>query len=342
LSAPLQRHSFRGLHLQSGEVMPEVTLAYRSWGTLAPDGRNAVLIQHGYTNGPGLVDTPTFGANSWVNLVGPGRAIDTERFFVICPNLLGSCHGSTSGASIDPATGRPYGLRFPVLTMMDIVVSQRVLLDHLGIRRLVAVAGPSLGGALAFQWAITYPGYVAGIVAVICAPMAMTQGISGLMARLMRDPDWHGGDYYGRSAPRRALYEFRRQLLSLYGLQTEIARSVSDPAMRAAALERSARDWANSFDANSLVILGRAAASFDLRPQFGKIKARVLYVLSRTDRVFPPSLAPDVIRRLREAGVDAQYIEVDSECMHYGATTEWEQWAPRLRAFVEGLITQPG
>src|SRR5436305_757605 len=135
--------TFRDFRLQSGTVMPEVTIAYRTLGTLAPDRSNVVLITHGNTSGPQMIDPGgSIGEGSWNEIVGPGKAVDTNRFFAICPNMLGSSYGSTNATSIDPKTGTRYGPRFPDITVGDIVASQRALLDHLGIERLVSIVGP--------------------------------------------------------------------------------------------------------------------------------------------------------------------------------------------------------
>src|ERR1700730_9691510 len=139
--------------LQGGTVMPAVSIAYRTLGVLAPDRDNAVLVTHGNTSGPQMIDPGgSTGEGSWNEIVGPGKAVDTNRFFAICPNMLGSSHGSTNGASIDPANGNRYGPRFPDITVSDIVGTQRLLIDQIGIKKLFAIVGPSYGGFQAFQW----------------------------------------------------------------------------------------------------------------------------------------------------------------------------------------------
>src|SRR5579863_2040311 len=151
-------HDFR---LRNGEVMPELTLAYCTRGTLAPAGRNAVLVTHGYTSSHRMIDSNAGSSEgSWTTLVGPGAPIDTRRDFVVCSNMLGSSYGSTNAASRDPRTGRPYGPRFPNITLPDIVTAQRHLLEHLGVKHLRAVVGPSYGGFQAFQWAVTFPDFM--------------------------------------------------------------------------------------------------------------------------------------------------------------------------------------
>src|SRR5258708_36610939 len=192
-------HDFR---LQSGIVMPEVTIAYATLGTLAPDRGNAVLVTHGNTSGPQMIDPGgSTGEGSWNELVGPGKAVDTKRLFEICPNMVGSSYGSTNAASIDPATGKPYGPRFPDITVGDIVASQRLLIDSLGIDKLVAIVGPSYGGFQAFQWAVDYPGMMRGIPAVVPSPIVPRERPRGNGARLLATPSHDPNSKRGRRCP---------------------------------------------------------------------------------------------------------------------------------------------
>src|SRR5664279_2019451 len=158
--------------LQSGIVMPSVTIAYRTLGVLAQTSDNVVLVTHGNTSGPQLIDPGgSTGEGSWNVIVGPGKAVDTDKFFVICPNMLGSSYGSTNATDIDPVTGTRYGPRFPDITVCYIVATQRALLTGLCIDQLVAIVGPSYGGIQAFQWAVDYPGMMKGIAAIVTAPL---------------------------------------------------------------------------------------------------------------------------------------------------------------------------
>src|ERR1700716_95473 len=186
LEADVKTFVTADFRLQSGMVMPAVTIAYRTLGVLAPDRNNVVLITHGNTSGPQMIDPSGSAAEgSWNGIVGPGKAVYTNRFFAICPNMLGSSYGSTNAASIDPATGGRYGPRFSDLTVSDIVATQRALLDHLGIKKLVAIVGPSYGGFQAFQWAVDYPGWMKGIAAVITSPVVPRERADGNLQRLL-------------------------------------------------------------------------------------------------------------------------------------------------------------
>jgi homoserine O-acetyltransferase/O-succinyltransferase len=219
---------------------------------------------------------------SWSALVGSGAPIDTNRSFVVCSNMLGSSYGSTNGASRDPRTGRPYGSRFPHITVADIVTAQRHLLQHLGVHHLRAVVGPSYGGFQAFQWAVRFPDDMNGIVPVVSSPRAQSRDrVATLLARFARDPNWHGGDYYDTLGMGATLVALRVETLKRYGMNASDAE-----------IERLASVWASEFDANSLLVLGRAMETYDVTPELHRIRVPVLYVLSRTDELFPPSLAP--------------------------------------------------
>jgi homoserine O-acetyltransferase len=186
-----------------GTHLPEVTLAYETWGELDGAGENAVLIVHALTGDTHAAGEPSeaYRKGGWWNpMIGPGRAIDTERYFVLCSNVIGGCYGSTGPTSIDSDGGRPYGMRFPVVTIRDMVRAQKRLLDSLGVRRLALVIGGSIGGQQALEWAVEFPGFVekAAPVAATGALGPQGVGMSEIGRRaIMADPDWQGGDYYG-------------------------------------------------------------------------------------------------------------------------------------------------
>jgi homoserine O-acetyltransferase len=341
-STGVETFTTRDFRLQSGGVIDEVTIAYRALGTLAPARDNVVLVTHGNTSGPQMIDPGGSAAEgAWNEIVGPGKAVDTNKYFAICPNMLGSSYGSTNAESIDPKTGRRYGPRFPDITVRDIVATQRALLDDLGIAKLVAVVGPSYGGIQAFQWAVDYPDDVKGIAAVVTAPIVPRERAEGNVARLMatlsQDPNWNGGDYYDHGGVHESMTQIRMATLKTYGIETRLRDTLSDPAEIEAAIRQEAAEWAKGFDANSLLILAKALRGFDVTRQFSKIRAKVLYVLSRTDKLFPPELAAAVMPAMKMAGVEADYFLLDSEYGHVASGRDWQKWAPRLREFMEGL-----
>src|SRR3989442_15379328 len=189
--------------LESGQVLPDLTLAYETYGRLAPDGRNVILVTHGFTSNHHAAGTYTAAdpsAGWWDGLIGPGKAIDTDRYFVVSSNMLGSSFGSTAPASQNPKTGKPYGPDFPDITLRDIVGAQKTLLEALGVQHLVAVAGPSYGGDQTFQWAVTYPTFMSGAVAVVSAPKGSGGGAAGktLPKPLPPHPNWNARRDYQR------------------------------------------------------------------------------------------------------------------------------------------------
>lgn len=337
-ASPIKSFTIEDFRLQSGAVMPAVTIAYKTLGQLSPGRDNVVLVTHGNTSGPQMIDPGgSTGEGSWSDLIGPGKAVDTDRFFAICPNMLGSSYGSTNAASVDPRTGTRYGSRFPDITVGDIVATQRRLIDSLGIERLVAIVGPSYGGFQAFQWAVDYPGMMRGIAAVVTAPLVPRERAEGNVARLLatlsQDPNWNGGDYYDHGGVLESMIQIRSATLKTYGIETRLRTTMSDPEQ----IEAAAKRWAEGFDPNSLLTLAKALRGFDVTAQLSQIKSKVLYILSRTDKLFPPELAAAVMPALKAAGVDADYFLLDSEYGHSASGLDAHKWAPRLRAFMESL-----
>jgi homoserine O-acetyltransferase len=325
------------LRLESGAVLKQARLAYVTHGTKAADGRNVVLLTHGYTSshfmaGSGASEGP------WSRLVGPGKAIDTDRFFVVSSNMLGSSYGSTAPASINPATGKPYGPDFPRISVADIVAAQRELLRRLDVPHLACVVGPSYGGFQAFQWAVSFPDFVSAIVPVVTSPRSPPDAdMTELQERFSSDPNWNGGNYYENAGITQTLIAVREETLRKYGAEAELAAQFPNQQARDAEIRRRAEAWAHEFDANSMLVLGGALEGFDLEPLFPCIRARVLYVLSRTDTIFPPSLAPEVMAKLKAAGVKADYFEIDSEHGHLASGTDAAKWEPVLRRFMAAL-----
>jgi homoserine O-acetyltransferase len=341
--------TIRDFALECGKVLPEATIAYETYGRLDATGRNAVLLAHGFTSSHHAAGRYAAGKAPrgllehepgwWEALVGPGRAIDTDRLFAVSSNMLGSSYGSTNPASLDPATGKPYGPNFPPITLADIVRAQRLLLEYLGVEHLVAIAGPSFGGYQAFQWAVTFPDFMDGIVAAVTAPKGSggERAVRDLVAQLGKHPNWNGGFYYDKGGIRTAMIEFRVATLKRYGIEQQLVERYPDAAARESALRMLAEHWADAFDGNSLIALRRVAAQFDAERHLSRIKAKVLYVLSTTDRLFPAAIGPGVVERLKVAGLDVTYFELESDKGHLASGVDAEKWAPVLREFLQRL-----
>jgi homoserine O-acetyltransferase len=321
--------------LESGITLPDVVVAYVAHGTLAADGGNGVLVTHGYTSGPSMLSPGHHVAeSSWAPLLGGGRPLDTRRHFVICSNMLGSSFGSTGPNSIDPATGRPWGPTFPAITLTDIVGVQKRLLDALGVRHLKAVVGPSYGGSQALQWALQYPDMVDAI-GVLMSGFTFPPNLSAAdtLARLAQSPEWQGGNYHAHGGMVATLFATRMQTMLNYGLDRLFADSLPDAAARTAAMEATCRGWAETFDPYSLVVLAQAAESFDVRGRLGDIRARLLFVVGSTDKVFPPAEATRQL--LTQVRTQTRYLELDSPYGHMASGVEWKRLEPELRGLLD-------
>ena len=340
--------------LEGGATLPELRIEYETLGTLAADGRNAIMMTHGYTSSqhsagqyaPGKAPpgVPETSRGSWDKMTGPGRPIDTDRFFVVSSNMLGSSYGTTGPASIDPRTNTPYGPDFPEFSVVDMVRAQKALLDQLGVKHLVAVIGASYGGFQAFTWATTLPDAMDGVVVAVSAPKGSgdVRAVDRLRAELARDPNWNGGRYYDRGGILPTLTDLRVATLKQYGIEASLMQRFPDAAAREAEIRRQAEPWARAFDGNSLVALRRAAVLYDAEQGLGRVKAKVLYALSRTDRLFPPSIAPGVMAKLAAAGVDAVFVEIDSANGHLGYAADAAAWMPALQAFMDRIAPRTG
>ena len=325
--------------LELGAALDPVVLAYETYGTLNAAADNAILLCHGYTSNPHAAgDT----AGWWHNLIGPGRAMDTERYFVVCSNMIGSAFGSTGPASIDPATGAPFGPNFPDITTRDMVRAQGLLLDHLGIGQLAAVVGFSYGGYLTFQWGVSDPERMRALVPVATWNRSRggPESVAAIEDYFAQCPGWNGGDYYDGEPGGGVvamLAKQRVETLRGYGVDRALLDQLGSEEAATAALEKRGRDWSAQFDANALIVLRKAAVLFNAWDNAANIKAPLLYVLSNTDKRFPAGeLAEPTMTHLKASGVDAAYVEIDSPYGHLAPTEDWQKWAPALKNFLEG------
>jgi homoserine O-acetyltransferase/O-succinyltransferase len=223
--------------------------------------------------------------------------------------------------------------------LRNIVTAQHQLLTRLGVIHLIAVIGPSYGGLQAFQWAVAFPDFMDGIVPVVSAPKGAggEAAVARLHKRLAQDPNWNGGWYYDRGGITPTLTKLHINRLKRYGIEAVLAANYPDPETRAARIHKLAETWARTFDAHSLVVLRKASVRFDAERDFAQLRAKVLYVLSRTDKLFPPALAPTVLEKLHTAGVEATYVEINSDFGHLASGRDAVQWAPALQAFLQRL-----
>jgi homoserine O-acetyltransferase len=357
----------RPFALEGGGVLPAVTLAYETFGTLAPDASNAILVCHALTGDSHVVGGLAPGhptAGWWNEIVGPGRAVDTDRWFVVCANVLGGCQGSTGPASPHPDDGRPWGSRFPVVTVRDWVRSQRVLADHLGIPRWFSVIGGSMGGMQALEWAVLYPERVRSVVPISTAAAASAQQIAWWSTgrRIIHmDPRWRGGDYYDAE-----LGEGPHESLAIARMVSQITfrsddvftrrfgREVVEPIDGFSLwqrfeveryLEYHGDKLVRRFDANSYLLLTKAMDLHDLgrAPRQGvaaamaRLQAPVLSLGVTSDILYPLHQSQQIVELARAAGVPARSVELDSPHGHDAFLIEREQVGVPLSAFLDDV-----
>ncbi len=353
------------LALEEGGCLPSVRVAYETYGTLNPAADNAVLICHALSGDSHVARHDAEDSVGWWELVvGPGKAIDTDRYFVICPNLLGGCRGTTGPNSIRPETGKPYGPDFPVVTVRDMVNLQRLLVGHLGIRRLRAVVGGSLGGQLALTWATQFPEQVAGTIALATSPRLTSQAMAfDVVGRnaITRDPAYLDGQYYGNGAgpsvglsiarmlghitylSREAMIEkFDAHRLQPRQVQTQFETRFSVGSYLAYQGDK----FVERFDANSYLTLTTAIDLFDLgdahdelRRALGTSQCRWLLMSFSTDWLFPPFQSEKMVNALIAEGKSVSYCSVKSNCGHdaFLLADELPIYGEMMRAFLANL-----
>lgn len=328
------------LALQLGGELTHLEVAYEAWGTLSSNADNAILLCHGYTSNPNAIGW-------WSGLIGPGKALDTDRWYVVCSNMLGSAYGSSGPPSMNPDTGNPYGPDFPELTLADMAHAQDRLLRHLGIEHLAAIVGYSFGGQLALQWATSQPMRMNALAVVASGLRSRNtaSAVSALQQRFAALSGWNNGHYYhddgdddggdNERSIRTELHKLRLETLRAYGFERHTADRLKDDKKVAAQMDEVAAKWASEFDANSLIALRRANSRFDATPNVDRIHAPMLYVLSRTDALYPPALAQPTLDLLHEAGKQASYFEIDSDYGHFAPSADWRLWGDKLARFIE-------
>lgn len=337
---PDRQFDLGDLHLVLGEHLPGAKFNYVTLGTLGPRRDNAILILHGYTSSHRFVldHDPDNAEGSWGPLIGPGKAIDTDRYLVIAPNFLGSSYGSTGPACINPDTNRPWGPEFPALTFEDQVNAQKQLLTHLGVERLHAVIGLSMGGFGAFQWSIQHPGFMKKVVPVLTAPWgSLNQAASdrSVTQVLQANPFWAEGRYYGHLEQlQTTLEQIRVNTLQRYGVPQWLEAQYGDAGRAQESLRAMAAFWAKRFDANALLTLRAAINRFDVRSKLHLCEADVLYVLSSTDTLFPPTIAQETLQRLPKRQHSPQYVEIKSAYGHFASSLDWAAWQNELSVFL--------
>jgi homoserine O-acetyltransferase len=371
------------LRLDCGRELFPVRIAYETYGTLAPARDNVILVCHalsGDAHAAGVSPTPAaastrdgfraderdggtnVGLGWWDGMIGPGKAFDTDRYFVVSSNLLGGCRGTTGPSSPNPATGRPYGSEFPVITVADMVRAEHALLQALGIDRLAAVAGGSLGGMQALEWAVQFGDRVGAIIPIASTHALQPQGVAwNAIARnaIAADPDWQGGHYYGTGrAPNAGMgiarmvghitYLSATSLAGKFGRRLQFADDIryrlTDPEFEVESyLRYQADSFVKRFDANTYLYTSRALTYFDLARQYGggdlaaavaPIAARTLLIAFSSDWLYPPSDSERLAAALRAAGKEVEIQVIDAPYGHDCFLLEEARQTPMIRQFL--------
>ena len=364
----LQSVTFPSLTLESGRVLEQVTIAYEVYGALNADRSNAVLILHalsgdahaaGYYAGD---DKPGW----WETMIGPGKGFDTDKYCLICSNVIAGCKGSTGPSSIDPATGKEYGVSFPFVTVGDMVRAQKLLIDHLGITKLLAVAGGSMGGMQALEWGVSYPEMVSSVISIASAPRHSPMQIAfnevGREA-IMADPNWNRGDYYQGESPDSGL-AVARMIGHITYLSDEAMHEKFGRRMR----ERKSADqvqvfevesylryqgevFTRRFDANTYLYITKALDYYDLSAGRGVLvevfrelppDMRFLIIAFSSDWLYPPYQSKEIVHALKGNGLDCTYLEMSSSHGHDAFLLENKDLTRVVWHFLETTARQRG
>ena len=353
------------IRLRSGAELPSYEIAYETYGTLNAARSNAVLVCHALNAShhvAGYYESERGNVGWWDNLVGPGKPLDTRRFFVVGSNYLGSCFGSTGPASVNPATGKPWGADFPVVTVEDWVEAQARLADRLGIERFAAVIGGSLGAMQALQWTLSYPDRVHHSLVIAAAPRLTPQNIAfNEVARqaIMTDPDFHGGHYYEKGVvPTRGL-RIARMIGHITYLSGEAMSEKFGRVLRRASLgfdfdidfeiesylRYQGDKFSSYFDANTYLRITKALDYFDPAGDFGgnlsaalaRAKAAFLVVSFNSDWRFPPARSREIVRALLDNRRIVSYLEIDAPGGHDAFLLEDPRYHGALRAYFANI-----
>jgi homoserine O-acetyltransferase len=349
--------------MDNGRELGPITVAYETYGNLNDEQDNVVLIEHALTASAHVAGkhSPEDKYPGWWDvMIGPGRAFDTDKYYVICSNILGSCYGSTGPSSVNPETGKPYALSFPLVTIRDMVKVQKALTDHLGINRLKTVVGGSMGGMQAIEWALLFPDMVDSIMLVASGAVSNPKSIAihkvGLRA-IMDDPNWKGGNYYGSSPPDKGLAIARMighiTYLSHMWLWEKFGRKHPNPSSMKHELESNfdienyleyqGAKFVERFDANSYIYIMRAIDIYDpaegygsLEESFMRMKCPKALVASFTsDWLFPPYQSIEVVRALESNKIKTYYYEIDSPYGHDSFLLEYVKLTEYIRKFLD-------
>ena len=359
----------QAMTLESGRRFGPVSLAYETCGTLSPERDNVVLVLHALTGDSHVAGyySPSDQKPGWWDImVGPGKPIDTNKYFVVCSNILGGCMGSTGPCSMNPESGRPYGLEFPMVTIGDMVTAQKALLDHLEIGKILAVVGGSIGGMQALEWSVRYPEMVTSAIALATTSRHSALAIAfNEVARqaILADPNWAGGDYYGKARPDTGLAVARMighiTYLSDESMRLKFGRRLQDKTdfsfnfdadfQVESYLRYQGAGFVERFEANSFLYITKASDYFDLKRQhgngslvraFSKTRAKFLVASFTSDWLYPTYQSRELVQAMKKNGLDVSFCELESKWGHDAFLLPNERLNLMIRAFLERISNE--
>lgn len=357
-----QYFTFNELTFRSGRSLGPITLAYETYGTLNSKKNNAILIAHalsGSAHAAGYHTQHDKHAGWWDLYIGPGKPFDTEKYFIICSNVIGGCSGSTGPSSINPDTGRSFGLEFPVVTIQDMINAQRLIISHLGIEKLLSIAGGSMGGMQALKWAILYPETINSVIAIATSASLSAQGIAlnevGRQA-IMNDPNWKNGEYYESKAPDAGLSLARMighiTYLSDKHMHEKFGRRVQqedlslsnfkNEFMVESYLHYQGTQFVDRFDANSYLYITKAIDYFDLKKDYGNLHnaftsvlANFLVISFTSDWLYPSHQSKEIVQALRANGKNVIYTDIETDMGHDTFLIDYEPLKKNITNFLK-------
>ncbi|MCD6422971.1 MAG: homoserine O-acetyltransferase [Elusimicrobia bacterium] len=355
-------HLKEPLLLESGEVLKNVRIAYETYGTLNKEKTNAILICHAFSG-----DAHAAGWHKgdkkpgwWDEMIGPGKAFDTDKYFVICSNVIGGCMGSTGPSSINPETQKPYALSFPIITIGDMVQAQRKLMEHLGIEKLLSVCGGSMGGMQALEWAVNHPEKVKSVIPIATTIKHSPQQIAfdevGRQA-IMADPNWQGGNYYGKEIPAKGLALARMighiTYMSDKSMEKKFGRQIKDETKKykfgelfevESYLHYRGDNFVKRFDANSYLYITKAMDLYDAGRgcPFHKVlegkNVKFLVIAFRSDWLYPIYQSQEIVKACKIAGLEATFCIIDSTYGHDAFLLEIDEESHLIKHFLKKVF----
>ncbi|MFO7929444.1 MAG: homoserine O-acetyltransferase [Candidatus Humimicrobiaceae bacterium] len=351
------------MEVESDNRLGPITLAYETYGKLNSSKNNAILIAHalsGDAHVAGFHDGST-KPGWWHDMIGPGKAFDTNKYYIICSNVIGGCKGSTGPSSVNPKTGKPYGLDFPLITIADMVKAQKHLIDHLGIKKILCIAGGSMGGMQVLQWVASFPEYIVSAIPIATAlkhsPQQIALNAVGRQA-IISDPKWKDGKYYNSGQPGEGLALARMighiTYMSAESMEKKFSRNLKNGNLNFSLipefevegyLQHQGNSFVKRFDANSYLYITKAIDYFDLSDpdkitNGNTIKTKFLVISFNSDWLYPPSQSRQLVKILKQKGIEVSYCEINSRYGHDAFLVEFAEQTHLIKNFLKKIYSR--